>query len=160
MVTVLDESNKIPDHWKPGLAKANANRPLAHLDKVEVAQLAISRYLQGEKAKDLAEELGITKPRLYQIMSEVDPEGWRSAQASVALADLDETLDDMKNAADGLSLARARELHKSAQWKAERLARKLYGDTKQDDRGVSITVNVASLEDVCGTVTIEHEGPG
>ena len=128
------------------------------LDKPAVAQSAIVRYLNGEDATKIAETHQITRQRLYQVMSETDPEGWRQAQAARALAEFDRTYEAMRDASDPLSLARAREMHKSAQWVMERLLRKLYGDTKQDDRGVSITVNVASLEDVCGAVTIEHEG--
>ena len=128
------------------------------LDKAEVAATAITRYLNGDDATAIADHYSITRQRLYQVMSETDPEGWRQAQAARALAEFDRTYEAMRDASDPLSLARAREMHKSAQWVMERLLRKLYGDTKQDDRGVSITVNVASLEDVCGAVTIEHEG--
>lgn len=126
------------------------------LDKPAVAQSAIIRYLNGEDATKIAETHQITRQRLYQVMSETDPEGWRQAQAARALAEFDRTYEAMRDASDPLSLARAREMHKSAQWVMERLLRKLYGDTKQDDRGMSIVVNVQRQEGV-PSVVIEHE---
>ena len=127
------------------------------LDKLAVAQSAIVRYLNGDDAAKIAESHQITRQRLYQVMSETDPEGWRQAQAARALAEFDRTYEAMREASDKLSLARAREMHKSAQWVMERLLRKLYGDTKQDGAGMSVVVNVQRQDDV-PTVEIVHDG--
>ena len=127
------------------------------LDKAEVAATAITRYLNGDDATAIAEHYSITRQRLYQVMSETDPEGWRQAQAARALAEFDRTYEAMRDASDPLSLARAREMHKSAQWVMERLLRKLYGDTKQDDKSISITVNVQRQDDVPSVQIIDQE---
>lgn len=127
------------------------------LDKAEVAATAITRYLNGDDATAIADHYSITRQRLYQVMSETDPEGWRQAQAARALAEFDRTYEAMRDASDPLSLARAREMHKSAQWVMERLLRKLYGDTKQDDKSISITVNVQRQDDVPSVQIIDQE---
>lgn len=127
------------------------------LDKVEVAATAITRYLNGDDATAIADHYSITRQRLYQVMSETDPEGWRQAQAARALAEFDRTYEAMRDASDPLSLARAREMHKSAQWVMERLLRKLYGDTKQDDKSFSITVNVQRQDDVPSVEIIDND---
>lgn len=127
------------------------------LDKAEVAATAITRYLNGDDATAIAEHYSITRQRLYQVMSETDPEGWRQAQAARALAEFDRTYEAMRDASDPLSLARAREMHKSAQWVMERLLRKLYGDTKQDDKSISITVNVQRQDDIPSAIIIDAD---
>lgn len=71
-----------------------------------------------------------------------------------------QAVEAIDSAEDVFPLARARESFKSWSWIAERRLPSRFG-AKQDQQGMSIVVNVASLDDVCGpTVTIEHEGPG
>lgn len=125
-------------------------------NKEQTALDAIARYLNGEDATAIAQTYQITRQRLYQVMSETFPDQWAQAQSSRALAEFDRTYEEMRSAPDALSLARAREMHKSAQWVMERLLRKLYGETKPEQTGMQITINVR--RDEPAQVVIEQEG--
>jgi len=136
-----DKLANVPAHARAGLTKMNAGKPLAHLtDKTrpDFAREIASRYLDGEEIGDMATEYGVTRDRLYQILVEGDQDAWRSAQSAKALGAFQDTLKELHAAPDGLSLARARETHRSAQWQLEKLLRRLYGDDK-----TAINVNAA-----------------
>ncbi|MCR4298098.1 MAG: hypothetical protein NUV75_04985, partial [Gallionella sp.] len=126
---------------RAGLLAMNAGKPLAHLTDTTrpvFARMLASRYLDGEDIASLAVEYDVTRDRLYQILVEGDSDAWRSAQSAKALTAFQDTKEQLESAPDGLSLARARELHKSAQWQLEKLLRRLYGDDK-----TAINVNAA-----------------
>lgn len=123
----------VPPNARAGLIAMNVGKPLAHLTdatRPAFARTVCSRYLDGEQMQNLADEFGVTRMRMYQILIEGDSDAWRSAQSSKALALFEDTLAELNAAPDGLSLARARETHKSAQWQLEKLLRRLYGDDK------------------------------
>lgn len=133
--------DNVPAHAKAGLAVMNANKPLAYLTKETkpaFARALADRYVDGEEIADLATEFQVTTPRLYQLLVEGDSDAWRSAQSAKALQAFQETLQAMNASEDGLSLARAREAHKSAQWQLEKLLRRLYGDDK-----TAVNINAA-----------------
>ena len=133
--------DNVPEHARPGLLAMNANKPLAHLSKENKPAFARSiadRYLDGEEIADIAVEYKVTTPRLYQLLVEGDSDAWRSAQSAKALQAFQVTLDAMNASEDGLSLARAREAHKSAQWQLEKLLRRLYGEDK-----TAVNINAA-----------------
>jgi hypothetical protein len=125
--------SQVPANAVAGLAKMNAGKPLAHLDKagkIKLAESVISRYVDGEKTADIAAELGVHRVRLNQILLAVAEQPWVQAQVALALARKQEAEEEMDGAADGLTLARARERLKSAQWDLERVFRRVYGEEK------------------------------
>lgn len=120
----------IPAHYQAGLDKMNSGKPLAYLTDAtrgDFARRVADRYLDGESMQDIADQYGVTRTRLYQIMLQADPETWRASQAPHALTDYEDSVKGIKEASDGLSLARARELNRAAQFRLEVLLRRLYG---------------------------------
>lgn len=119
----------------------------------------IDQYLQGKTSAQLAKEHGITRQALQAWLLRNDPEGWRHAQTAIAQEELDEAIDYRKSIqaklekADkeerdrlNIALALARDAEKSAQWRLERVCRRIYGqDVPQgsSDR-VSITLNIGN----------------
>lgn len=144
--------DNVPAHTKAGLAKMNENSPLAKLTKDERKELAlktISRFMDGEKTADIAQEYGVTRQRLNQILLESAQEDWKAAQIALALTRKETAEEDLERAEDGLSLARARERVKSAQWDLERVFRRMYGDEKAQINigGDGIQVQIVSYTD-------------
>lgn len=101
----------------------------------------IERYLNDEKAADIAESLGVKKSMLNYWLLATSEEDWKLAQIARAVTLRDEAeqeLTDLRLPADKdeapvaqVELARARERLRSAQWQLERLLRRLYGQEQQ-----------------------------
>lgn len=105
---------------------------LAGIDPHEV----IARYLSDESAADIAKSYSVTRQALALHMLNYAEDDWKQAQIARAIADHEQAEENLKSAADALALSRARELAKLAQWRLERLLRRIYGD----DRQVQVTV--------------------
>jgi hypothetical protein len=137
------DSSDIPEHTKAGLAAMNANAPLAHIkDKAEFANNIISKYLDGLELTDQAKEYGVTNKRLYQILIDSAPETWKSAQAAKAFDHYENAEKQLREAKDGLELARARELVRSAQWQLERVLSRIYGQKQEVAPSSAIQINI------------------
>jgi hypothetical protein len=120
----------------------NANTALAKIDKPSLARECIERYLDGTELAEIALEYAVSRPRLYQILTEHAEPQWKSAQAAFALHEYELAETGLRTAPDGLELARAREQVKSAQWKLERVLRRIYG---QDATSINIQVNLGEI---------------
>lgn len=127
----------IPDKCKAGLIIANAGKPLAELG----AEPILARLRCGEKARAIAAELGVSDVAMYAYLLRNAPTEWLELSAGRSLARLDKAADDLDTAEDQLTVSRARESARLAQWDLERANRKLYGDNKQDASG-GVTVQV------------------
>ena len=99
------------------------NSKLADLNVTDV----IRRYLEDQTTAKIAQELGVHRSGLHQWLLRNCEEQWREAQIARALSQYEQAKDDMAAASDTLSLGRAREMVRSAQWELERLFSRLYG---------------------------------
>ena len=136
----MQQTPNLPARWVKGLAKANANRPLAGIDatgKRDIALGVIERCLNGEYPKDIAPELGISRQALNDILLTYAEDEWKRCQVTRALTAKEKAEDDLEAADDALALARARERLKAAQWDLERVCRRIYGQ----DHGVTINID-------------------
>ena len=126
----LQPLKTIPGTYHPG--------KLAGLD----VQAVIGRYLNGETSNQIAESLGCTRQGLAFHLRKHSEEDWREAQIVQAVERKDLAEDAIRDANDALSLGRAREQLRSAQWDLERLFSRIYGpkqevtiDDKRSDLG-------------------------
>ena len=103
------------------------NSKLAGLDPTKVIQ----RYLEDHTTAEIAKEMGVHRSGLHQWLLRNCEEQWREAQIARALSALEESKDNLKVARDALSLGRARESLRSAQWELERLFSRLYGQKQE-----------------------------
>ena len=111
--------------------------PLAKVDHVAV----LERYLKDEKASVIAASLGVHLSALHQFLLKHHEEEWRTAQVARALTQWEKAKEKIGQSRDQLSLARAREELKSAQWDLERLLSRLFGQ-----KGPSITINTTNVD--------------
>ena len=124
-----------------GRAVANAGKPLAALNGD--ATSIIQRLADGESASQVAESIGVSTVALYGFLLRNAPEQWQELSAGKALHRLERARTDLDAAEDMLTVSRSREVAKLAQWDLERANRKLYGDSKPDNSGLTIQVLIA-----------------
>jgi len=103
----------------------------------------LARYLSDETTKQIAESYGVTRQALGQYLLKVAEGDWKDAQVARALARKEAAEDDLETAHDVLSLARARERLRAAQWDLERVCRRIYGqDVPTVAAAVQININL------------------
>jgi hypothetical protein len=118
-----------------------AKRPLHQVEPAERARIAtevLDRYINGEQVAKIAPEYHVSDVTIYALLLREHQDAWKDIQTARALARLEKSQDDLGVAADPLSLARAREQVRSAQWELERLLSRLYAPKQQ----VTLEVNV------------------
>lgn len=103
------------------------NSKLANLDVTRVIQ----QYLEDKTTAQIAKKWGVHRSGLHQWLLRNCEEQWREAQIARALSQYEEAKDALRVAPDALSLARARESVRSAQWELERLFSRLYGQKQE-----------------------------
>lgn len=122
-----------------------AKRPLGNLPaerRAEIADQVLARYMKGEQVANMAAEYETSDVTIYALLLREHQEDWVAIQRARALARLERAQDKIETAADALSLARAREAVRSAQWELERLLKRLYGqDSPQVANAVQIVIN-------------------
>lgn len=131
-------------YWLAGLKAANAQKALATLPEAHrrPAMLGVLfRVSEGERTADIASELGISRVRLNQLLLQYAEDDWRSLQVARALTAKEKAEDLLETAPDGLTLARAREQLRAAQWDLERLLSRLYGQKQQVEHTSSPVIN-------------------
>ena len=115
------------------------NSKLEGLDATKV----IRRYLEDHTTAQIAKDLGVHRSGLHQWLLRNCEEQWREAQIARALSALEESKDNLRLAPDALSLGRAREELRSAQWELERLFSRLYGPKQEVTHTGTVTVTNA-----------------
>lgn len=133
-MTVIEKHSRLPrkqENPPPSIAE-NAPLNTAYLPALRSAdpREILTRYLSDESTKDIAATYGVTRQALGQYLLKVAEEDWKEAQVARALARKERAEDALESASDALSLARARELLKAAQWDLERVCRRIYGEDK------------------------------
>jgi hypothetical protein len=140
-----------------------AKRPLHQVQPEERARIAhnvLDRYINGEQVANIAPEYGVSDVTIYALLLREHQDAWKDIQTARALARLEQSQDELQIAPDALSLARARERVRSAQWELERLFSRLYGQkqevTHNLPNGPLININLSSGPACTGT-TLEHD---
>ncbi len=137
MSEVLLKHSRLPRKLDVPAAKPKsltvAKRPLSHLSperRAEIASQVLDRYLAGEQVADIAPEYETSDVTIYALLLREHESDWKDIQEARALARLERANNSCRTAPDALSLARAREELRSAQWELERLCRRLYGEDR------------------------------
>ena len=135
----LDETGKpkLPERTRSsGIGK----RPLATLpdaERAEIARTVLERYIHGEQVSSIAGDYQTSDVTIYALLLREHEGAWADIQKARALARLERETKNLEVAGDPLSLARARELVRAAQWELERLLNRLYGQKQE----MTVTVN-------------------
>ncbi len=142
----------LPANAMANIAKLNADKPLAALDGD--ATPILDRLRNDETAASVAQSFSVTTQALYAFLLRNCPEQWAEISAGRALTRVQAAHDDLDNATDKLDVAKAREKARQAEWMLERVARRMYGDSKAEG---GVTVNVHVDRSCDGVVTIEQD---
>jgi hypothetical protein len=132
-----------------------------------VPATVIERYLSDERTADIAASYGVARSRLNQWLIENAEDVWRKAQVARAVTSLETAKDQLGAAEDPLTLARAREQLRGAQWELERLYSRLFGVKQEITHSVSVTVESEVLSEfnsllshyIGASQPIEHNHP-
>jgi len=100
---------------------------LANLDVERV----VERFIGGETSTQIAASYGVTRQGLTWWLRSHAEEHWKESQIVQAIERKDRAEDMLEAASDSLSLARARELLRGAQWELERMFSKHYGQKQE-----------------------------
>ena len=100
-------------------------------------QTILSRCLV-ERTADIAQDLGVHRSALNQWLLQNGEDDWKEVQVARALTRKEMAEDELEAAQDPLSLARAREMLRAAQWDLERVCRRIYGQ----DQNININVGL------------------
>lgn len=122
-----------------------AKRPLINLPaerRDEIATEVLTRYINGEQVADMAPEYNVSDVTIYALLLRDHEADWKEVQRARALARLERRQNEMDRATDMLSLARAKEGVRSAQWELERLLRRLYGQDAPAMATAPIQINI------------------
>ena len=122
-----------------------AKKPLANLPaerRAEIAHSVLTRYINGEQVAAMAPEYGVSDVTIYALLLREHEDDWKEVQRARALARLEKSQHELETAPDALSLARARERVRSAQWELERLLRRLYGQDQPASSGQVVHINI------------------
>lgn len=142
-MTVMQKHSRLPRKMaeEPKKELTVAKRPMGNIPaerRQEIADQVLARYIQGEQVANMAAEYSTSDVTIYALLLRERQEDWKDIQTARALARLERSQDKLETAADALSLARARESVRSAQWELERLLRRLYGEDKAQ---VAVQIN-------------------
>lgn len=122
-------------------ALANLQGQLAPLSEADPFGV-IERYLAEESTTQIAKSLGVTRSGLNYWLLEVAEDQWRKAQIIKATKRKDEAEEEMDSAVDALTLARARERLRAAQWDLERVCRRIYGQDQPANTAPAVHINI------------------
>lgn len=109
------------------------HNPLAGVQPSEV----IKRFLADESIEDIAASLKVASTGLYAFLLRNAEKDWQDAQVAASLAALDNADKELKSASDQVEVARAAHRMKLAQWRLEKLCRRLFGN----DPAIAIQIN-------------------
>ena len=119
-------------------SKQGALNPLKAADPKDV----LDRVLNEESTKDIAKSFGVTRSALNQWLLSTAETEWKAAQVVRAYKRKEEAEDEMDSAEDALSLARARERLRAAQWDLERVCRRIYGQDHVGQVAAAVQINI------------------
>ena len=114
----------------------------------------LTRYLTDETTAQIAQSLQVHRSALHQWLLRHAEEPWKQAQVARAITALDQAKDDLAVAPDALSLARAREQLRGAQWELERVFSRVYGQKQEVNHRVEIPQAPGLLADALSLLTL------
>lgn len=96
---------------------------------------------RSRRTAEIANSLGTTKEKLGFFLRKHSPEDWKEAQVIRELRRKEEAEDEIDAATDLLQLNKANAKLKSAQWRLERVCRRIYGETKEPENQRAVIIN-------------------
>lgn len=143
------DPGQLTPQQKGALRTNSGDTPIAKLDeegKKALLATVLQRSLADERLEDIAADIGVHRSALNQALLKYAEEEWKSVQSARALTLVEDAEREMEEAQDAVAVSRARERLRSAQWKLERLHRRLFGaDIPVDSTGkINIQINLGN----------------
>lgn len=138
--------SELTPQQRGALITNSGKSPIAGLPEGErkaLVQTVLARALQDERLQDIAKDVGVARTSLNQAILKYAEDEWKEVQVARALSNVEDCEEELESAPDMLAVARARERLKSAQWKLERLHRRLFGaDAPHTGGSGTIHINI------------------
>lgn len=144
----------------PGKYECYKGRPLRSVPqevRTQILNAVLERYANGEQVAAMAPDYDLSDVTLYALLLAEVESPWKDLQTARALARLERANQDLIDALDPLSLARARELVRSAQWELERLLSRLYSPKQEVTHTIKPEFSVVLKDLAQEPVLIEGE---
>ena len=124
-------------------------------------QSVLERYMAGETTNTIAKDYGVTRQGLSWWLRSIAEEDWKQAQVIQALERKDKAEEGLDTANDALSLARAREQLRGAQWELERVYNKIYAQKQEltGKDGGPLQVQIVRFGQVIEGETVSNNTP-
>ena len=122
---------------------AKTGQALSIIPKDLKPETVLARYLGDERTADIAASFNVTRPALNMWLLDHAEDGWKKAQIARAVSRKESAEDEIEDAADPLTLARAREKLRGAQWDLERVFNRIYGQKQEVTHTGTVTVTHA-----------------
>jgi hypothetical protein len=110
-------------------------------DRKVILDYVLSRAIADDTTRDISQDLGISHSALNRALLRHRPDDWRDVQVARAVTAL-EAAETYLAAATPENVPRAREMLKSAQWRLERLERRLFGVQVPTNTSNGVTINL------------------
>lgn len=112
-------------------------------ERTAIAHEVLDRYINGEQVAAIAPKFKVSDVTIYALLLREHEGAWKDIQTARSLARLERAQDKLSIADDALSLARAREEIRSAQWELERLLNRLYAQKQEVVHTGTVTISNA-----------------
>lgn len=156
----IDEGVARPQEPQPPIQRSQARATYQYIPLDLNPDEVLERYISSESTSKIAESYGVRRHALVRWLRVERPEQWKQIQIIRALCTKEDGENEIYDAQTALSLARARELVRAAQWDLE----KLDEDYKPQLPQVTVINNnlsldsgtVQSVSDILKTVADKH----
>ena len=119
----------------------------------------IKRVVNDEKLADIAADLNLSRSALNMALLEFAEDDWKRAQVARAMTRLQNAQIERESATDVLTLVRARDAEKSAQWELERTCRRIYGQDQPPAGVNAVQININLRRDQAQAVEVKDITP-
>lgn len=146
----VDSDAKPLTYQQRGAAIRNSGKPspivgLPEAEREQLLDYVMVRAYEDKRLRDVAAELGLHRTSLNSALLRYREDAWRDLQVARALVDLEDADIDLDQASDAAAVNRARGKAHVAQFRLERLARRLFGADVSTSSGSSVTINIGAL---------------
>src|SRR5262245_47921359 len=122
--------------------------PITGMNPRELVKGWIERYTAGDKIEQIAAEHGITTQRVYTLLLQFDPDGWKAAQAGQGVARYEAAISNLEQSNTMVEVSKHTALGKQSAWLLERVAKNVYGENNAPLIQINLGSTLARIADL------------
>src|SRR5215471_16156863 len=105
----------------PGRHSRGHVGPITGANPHELVKRWIERYVAGTTIEQIAAEHDITVQRVYTLLLQFDPDGWKAAQAGLGVARYETAIANLEKSETMVEVSKHTALGKQSAWLLERV---------------------------------------